>query len=238
MSAFDTTTATRAIPGSIQRFGSWLREGWALFLRAPLRLFALLLAMLLVEGIVQLTVPTIGMLASKWIVAMMAGVIWLMLSNLAQQGCLQPVQAIGRVRGKWLALAVLSFVQLGAFAVQVAVAWMILGPAGRDMLLLLAMPAEISLLNLGLILAAGIPINTLLLFAMPRLLLDRQTLPTALTEGIRTVWRHIRPLALMTLVMIILVGLAPATFLLSVLLTGPLMFCVGFAAYRDVGRAR
>ena len=72
MSAFDTTTATRAIPGSIQRC-RWLREGWALFLRAPLRLFALQLAMLLVEGIVQLTVPTIGMHASKWIVAMMAG---------------------------------------------------------------------------------------------------------------------------------------------------------------------
>ena len=108
------------------------------------------------------------------------------------------MQAIGRVRGKWLAPAVLSFVQLGAFAVQVAVAWMILGPAGRNMLLLLAMPAEISLLNLGLILAAGIPINTLLLFAMPRCCWTA-TLPTALTEGIRTVWRHIRPLALMTL---------------------------------------
>ena len=93
-------------------------------------------------------------------------------------------------------------------------------------------------LKLGLILAAGIPINTLLLFAMPRLLLERQWLSVALTGGIQAVWRHIGPLALMALVLIILVGLAPVTYLLSVLLTGPLMFCVGFAAYRDVGRAR
>ena len=222
---------------SFHRIAAWLGEGWKLFRQAPMRLFGLFLFILLIEGILQLTVPAAGVLASKWMVAMIVGVGWLMLSSLAEQGRLRPLQAIRRVRGKWLALCVLSVVRIAGFACQVVVAWLVLGAAGVDMLLLAIPPAEISGLELGLILAAGVPASTLLMFTEPRLLLDRQGLSAALSGGVAVVLQHLRPVALLALLTAILVGLAPATFLLSVLLTGPFMFCVGFAAYRDIGRA-
>jgi len=222
---------------SFRRLAAWLGDGWTLFRRAPMRLFGLFLFILLIEGILQLTVPTAGVVASKWIVAMIVGVSWLMLFSLAEQRRLRPLQAIRRVRGKWLALCVLSIVQIAGFASQVVVGWLMLGAAGVDMLLLAIPPAEISALELGLIFAAGVPANTLLIFTMPRLLLDRQGLSSALSGGVAVVLENLRPVALLALLTAILVGLAPTTFLLSVLLTGPFMFCVGLAAYRDIGRA-
>jgi hypothetical protein len=241
MNHVNTTTARPSLStessDSFHRLTAWLGEGWKLFRRAPMRLFGLFLFILLIEGIVQLTVPSAGVLASKWMVAMIAGVSWLMLFSLAEQGRLRPLQAIRRVRGKWLALCILSVVQIAGFASQVVVGWLMLGSAGVDMLLLAIPPAEISALELGLIFAAGVPANTLLIFTVPRLLLDRRELSAALSGGVAVVLRHLCPVALLALLTAILVGLAPATFLLSVLLTGPFMFCVGFAAYRDIGRA-
>lgn len=222
---------------SFQRLAAWLRDGWQLFRHAPVRLYGLILFILLIEGTVQWTVPTVGVLASKWMVAMIAGVSWLMLSSLAEQGRLRPLQSMRRVHGKWLALCALSVIQIAGFATQVGVAWLMLGSAGVDMLLLATPPAEISALELGMIFAAGVPASTLLTFTTPRLLLDRQGLSTALFGGVAAVLQHLRPVALLALLTAILVGMAPVTFLLSVLLTGPFIFCVGFAAYRSIGRA-
>ncbi|MDT8409786.1 MAG: hypothetical protein RQ741_09335 [Wenzhouxiangellaceae bacterium] len=66
--------------------GHWTGAGWRLFRRAPVRLFGVILAMLVLEGIIQAMVPGLGVFLSKWILAMAGGIIWLALANLEHTG--------------------------------------------------------------------------------------------------------------------------------------------------------
>lgn len=220
-----------------RRLTRWLHPGWQLFRRAPARLFGLLVVLLIVEGLFQLTVPVAGIVLSKWVVGVLGGMIWLAMDNLSMTGRLNPLMAMSRLRGRWFALACLSLIQLVAFGSQLLVAWWLLGSAGLS-LLLLAEPVPVSTFQLGLILMAGIPISTALIFTTPRLVIDRQTLGQAIVGGLDAARRHAGALSLLALLNASLVGLAPATLLLSILITGPFLFCVGFAAWQDAGRSR
>jgi hypothetical protein len=79
-------------------------------------------------------------------------------------------------------------------------------------------------------------VTTALIFPAPRLLLDRESLGLALIGGLAKAWQHAGSLSLFAAINAIVVALAPATAVLSVLLTGPFILCVGYAAYRDAGR--
>jgi len=93
---------------------------------------------------------------------------------------------------------------------------------------------SLSSAQLGLILASGIPLATLFMFAAPLLLIDRLPLKDALISSVRLVLRHAFAMTLLALLMIALIALGPFTFFLSVLLTGPWLLCVGFAAYQSM----
>lgn len=237
-----TTLDTAACPprpattrGTFSRFGRWLDDGWRLFRKAPVRLFGALLFLFAVEGVIQLTVPVVGIVLSKWVVGLLGGVIWLMLANLDSDGRLRPLASLGQVRGRWLALSVLSVVQMAGFGAQLLVGWFAFGRPGLEMLLL-AKPMPVPAIQLGLIMAVAIAVNMLLVFTTPRLLLDRESLGRALAGGLAAARRCAGALGLLAFFNALLIALAPVTALLSVLFTGPFILCVGYAAYRDAGR--
>lgn len=229
-------TVWEAEPGAVRRAGEWMRDGWRLFCRAPTRLYAFLFAMLLVEVLIQLTVPAVGMVLSKWLMAIMGGVFWVSLAQLERHGKLQPLQAVAACRGRMGALMALATISLVAFGTQIGVAWVLAGTPAVEMLLF-AVRVPIDSWTLALILAAGVPISTLLMFAAPRVLLNRETLAQALIGGPRAVLQYVGPMSILMLLTWLIVVLAPVTFLLSALLAGPWLICVSYAAFRDIGQA-
>lgn len=228
---------TDAVPTAWRQFSHWLIEGWRLFCRAPFRLFGLLLLLFAVEMVVQIAIPLVGIPVSKLLVGMLSGVCWLALLQLHSCGRLRPLQAIGRVGNKWPPLVGLAFVQLLTYLVQVGVGRLVLGPGAVELLVLAqATNDEIAgEFQLGFILAAGVPLSTLVMFAAPLLLIERQSLGEALITSIRLCFRHALPISMLASLTMLLVFVAPASYLLPVLLLGPWLLCVGLVAYLDIG---
>lgn len=214
---------------------TWLADGWRLFRRAPSRLFGLLVAMLAIEGLLQFAIPVIGIPVSKWVMGMLGGVYWMMLWQLNETGKLRPLDAFRRISGRWLALAGLSCVLLVAFLMQIAVASVVIGSGAVDMFLFGEL-MPVSTWQLGLVFAIGVPVSTLLMFAAPLLLLKRVSLATALSGSVRMFISRACPMTLLVLLTMILVALAPASFALSVVLSGPWLMCTGLVAYLDIIR--
>ena len=230
--------ATESEPRGGRRFIRWLAGGWRLFRRAPLRLFGLMVLLFVVELLVQLFVPVLGIPLSKWVAAMLAGVYWLALLQLDECGSLRPLRAFLRVGNKWSALAALAMVLLLVYLAQVSIGYLMIGPAAIDVLVFSDATASVQLSNarMGLMFSSGIPIATLLMFAAPLLLIDRLPLWSALASSVRLVARNALPMALLAILTMLLVFLAPATFALSVLVTGPWLICVGLVAFRDLAK--
>lgn len=230
--------ATESEPRGVRRFIRWLAGGWRLFRRAPLRLFGLMVLLFVVELLVQLFVPVLGIPLSKWVAAMLAGVYWLALLQLDECGSLRPLRAFLRVGNKWSALAALAMVLLLVYLAQVSIGYLMIGPAAIDVLVFSDATASVQLSNarMGLMFASGIPIATLLMFAAPLLLIDRLPLCSALASSVGLVACNALPMALLAILTMLLVFLAPATFALSVLVTGPWLICVGLVAFRDLAK--
>ncbi len=240
-SIHSTTSSTDSSPDhsalqGFPLFTSWLKSGWQLFRRAPIRLFGLLILVFAVEALLQWFVPTVGIPVSKWVVGGLTSLFWLVLVELNESGRLEPARALRGVGDKLPALAGLAVVVLLAYAMQVACATLLLGPQAIDLLVFadLTEAPSLSSAQLGLILASGIPLATLFMFAAPLLLIDRLPLKDALISSVRLVLRHAFAMTLLALLMIALIALGPFTFFLSVLLTGPWLLCVGFAAYQSM----
>lgn len=232
-----SSPATDALRAASWQLSRWLIEGWQLFCRAPFRLFGLLLLLFAVEMMIQLAIPLVGIPVSKLLVGMFTGICWLALFQLHTDGRLRLLQALGRVGDKWPALAGLAFVQLLAYLVQVGVGRLMLGPAAVELLVLAQTTTQpiAGEFQLGVVLAAGVPLSTLVMFAAPLLLIERLSLGSALMTSIRLCFRHALPISLLASLTMLLVFMAPASYLLPVLLLGPWLMCVGLAAYLDVG---
>jgi uncharacterized membrane protein len=120
----------------------------------------------------------------------------------------------------------------------VGIGRLVLGPGAIDLLVFASPDAGVaaSSWQLGLIFSAGIPFSTLLMFAPPLLLIEGMSAGRSVVASVRLVLRHAVPMGLLALLTMTLVFLAPATFLLPVLLTGPWLLCVGLVAFRDIAR--
>jgi hypothetical protein len=218
------------------RFTGWLKRGWQLFRRAPLGLFGLMILVFAVEAVIQWFAPIIGIPISKYVLALLTSLFWLILANLNETGRLQPVRALRGCGGKLPVLAVLAAVMFLAYGMQVACGYLILGPQAIDLLVFadLTEAPSLSSAQLALILSAGIPLSTLLMFAAPLMLIDELPLKEALVSSVSLVLRHAFAMTMLALLMIFLIAMGPFTLFLSVLLTGPWLLCVGFAAYQSM----
>src|SRR5699024_8514571 len=146
-------------PATSGRFSGWLIMGWRLFRRAPLGLFGLMLLLFAVEMLVQIMIPVVGIPLSKWVVAMLGGIYWLVLYQLAGSGRLQILTALGKIGDKWPALAALAVVPLLIYFVQVTVGYLVLGPGAVDLLVYAQTTGDAPTgpFQLGLIFTTGVP---------------------------------------------------------------------------------
>lgn len=211
----------------------WLVDAWRLFRRAPVRIFLLSLLPIVAEGLIQLT-PGIGIVASKLLTPLASAWVLALIDNKARGAAFAPASAGRRWLSRLPLLLWVALLSAAVFAFQLLVAAAL---GGFDQALALAL-GDVANLRLGrgelaVVLGSGMLPAALLMFVMPRVLLDGVDVGPALVESMRCAIRYWRPVAIVTLVAMGLVaGMLWWLPLLLVLL--PFSLLIGYTSYRDV----
>ena len=216
------------------RFLHWQVQAWRWWRRAPLVLPAMAFLPILVELAVQLGIPHWGVPLSKLVTPMAGSIALIALHARMQHGRLRLSRAVAqawRLRGSVLAIALLM---VATFGVQLLACLAIAGPDSA-LALLHGDGAHLrmSRAQLGLAMAAGVPVTTALLFVTPLALLRGHPFGRALREGLAAALRHRRPVLILcaTLSALLFAMVFMPLLLLAML---PYATAVSYAAYRDV----
>ena len=84
--------------------------------------------------------------------------------------------------------------------------------------------------RVGVMFVSIVPMNMLLIFVVPLLLLSNSSLSAAVKESLATALRVIKPLSVLCLINMLVTFAAPYS-LLPMLLMGPVLACTFFCAY-------
>lgn len=211
----------------------WMAWAWRLFRSAPVRFMGLALLPVVAEAIVQL-IPVVGIVLSKMLTPLVFAWVLAMVDSKVRIDAFAPGHAVGRVGQRWVRLLALALVMFCVFLLQLLVTALIggweqaLALGAGDMSTL-----HLSRRDLAWILASGVLPGALLMFAMPRVLLDDTGVVQGLRDSVQQVGVHWRPVLCFALLSTALVFALPwAPWLLLLFL--PLAQYVGYAAYRHV----
>lgn len=205
----------------------WLKEGWGLFKKAPFKLFLLMTLFAIVPGLVQLLPAPTGLTVSKWLAPMLMATVWPLLFNLNnQQGFSFKHNATWM---KWGRVAVWSVVGILLALVQFSVGSTLIGSEQLSALLS-GQFVDVERWRVGVMFVSIVPVNMLLMFVVPLLLLNNASLSAAVKESITTALKVIKPLSMLCLINMLVTFAAPYN-LLPMLLVGPVLACTYFCAY-------
>jgi hypothetical protein len=218
---------------ALRTLSTWLTNAWLLFRTAPWRILLLSVFPILVEGVVQL-LPSAGIVLSKLLTPFASAWVLVLLDNKARGDRFAMAHAGGLWFARLVPLVPVALVCAGAFAFQLGVAAAF---AGRDQAFALAVGDVANLhlgrTGLGLILASGMLPAALLLFLMPRVVLDGVGFARGLRDSLRGVAGHWRPVAMLAMLdAVAIVGMVWFPPLLLALL--PFALLTGYTSYRDV----
>lgn len=205
----------------------WLKEGWRLFKKAPFKLFLLMTLFAILPGLVQLLPAPIGLTLSKWLAPMLMATVWPLLFNLnSNQGF---SFRHNTTWAKWGRVAVWSVVGILLALVQLAVGSTLIGSEQLSALLS-GQFVDVERWRVGVMFVSIVPMNMLLIFVVPLLLLSNSSLSAAVKESLATALRVIKPLSVLCLINMLVTFAAPYS-LLPMLLMGPVLACTFFCAY-------
>lgn len=224
-----TVTPLHSLPAN--KANQWLKDGFSLFKQAPVKLFLFLLLPLIIEGILQILPAPYGMLASKWAATFLGSSAVIVIHHLATQKVFS-LKPIFKAKN-WLSMIPLSAILASAFFIQLFVAKLLLGNDGIN-LLLFSQPTEVTQWQLGIIFASVIPVTLPVSFAGYCVLLGDKNVLQALKSSLNAFFYAFKPMCLIALISFLSLLLAPYTFLLSAIITGPILTCISYIAYRSV----
>ena len=205
----------------------WLKEGWGLFKKAPFKLFLLMTLFAILPGLVQLLPAPTGLTLSKWLAPMLMATVWPLLFNLnSNQGF---SFRHNTTWAKWGRVAVWSVVGILLALVQFAVGSTLIGSEQLSALLS-GQFVDVERWRVGVMFVSIVPMNMLLIFVVPLLLLSNSSLSAAVKESLATALRVIKPLSVLCLINMLVTFAAPYS-LLPMLLVGPVLACTFFCAY-------
>lgn len=205
----------------------WLKEGWGLFKKAPFKLFLLMTLFAILPGLVQLLPAPIGLTLSKWLAPMLMATVWPLLFNLnSNQGF---SFRHNTTWAKWGRVAIWSVVGILLALVQLAVGSTLIGSEQLSALLS-GQFVDVERWRVGVMFVSIVPMNMLLIFVVPLLLLSNSSLSAAVKESLATALRVIKPLSVLCLINMLVTFAAPYS-LLPMLLMGPVLACTFFCAY-------
>jgi len=209
--------------------GQWFLSGWKLFLSVPFKLFGSCLAIMVTAGLFQLLPAPMGILASKWVGAMLGAAFWPVLDQLSKTRRLS-FTGLSTYSG-WRGLPLIGLITMLPFAFQLYLAQLMLGEQGIQ-LVMFGQIGDATQLHIASIFAAAAPIAMFLAFAPAFLLLGHSTVIKAVKNGMRMAVRAWKPMLVLMLINAFVLFLAPYTIALSALLLGPLLVCVNYAAFQ------
>ncbi len=210
----------------------WLKEGWGLFKKAPFKLFLLMTLFAILPGLVQLLPAPIGLTLSKWLAPMLMATVWPLLFNLnSNQGF---SFRHNTTWAKWGRVAIWSVVGILLALVQLAVGSTLIGSEQLSALLS-GQFVDVERWRVGVMFVSIVPMNMLLIFVVPLLLLSNSSLSAAVKESLATAIRVIKPLSVLCLINMLVTFAAPYS-LLPMLLMGPVLACTFFCAYNRLFR--
>ena len=186
---------------------------------------------LIIEGIFQILPSPYGMLASKWAATFVGSSAVIVIHHLATRKVFS-LKSIFKAKN-WLSMIPLSAILASAFFIQLFVAKLLLGNDGIN-LLLFSQPTEVSQWQLGIIFASIIPVTLPVSFASYCVLLGDNNVLQALKSSLNAFFYAFKPMCLIALISFLSLLLAPYTFLLSAIITGPILTCISYIAYRSV----
>ena len=226
-----TVTPLHSLPAN--KANQWLQDGFSLFKQAPVKLFLFLLLPLIIEGIFQILPAPYGMLASKWAATFVGSSAVIVIHHLATHKVFS-LKSIFKAKN-WLSMIPLSAILASAFFIQLFVAKLLLGNDGINLLLFLfSQPTEVTQWQLGIIFASIIPVTLPVSFASYCVLLGEKNVLQALKSSLNAFFYAFKPMCLIALISFFSLLLAPYTFLLSAIITGPILTCISYIAYRSV----
>ena len=224
-----TVTPLHSLPAN--KANQWLKDGFSLFKQAPVKLFLFLLLPLIIEGILQILPAPYGMLASKWAATFVGSSAVIVIHHLATHKVFS-LKSIFKAKN-WLSMIPLSAILASAFFIQLFVAKLLLGNDGIN-LLLFSQPTEVTQWQLGIIFASIIPVTLPVSFASYCVLLGEKNLLQALKSSLNAFFYAFKPMCLIALISFLSLLLAPYTFLLSAIITGPILMCISHIAYSNI----
>jgi len=211
----------------------WLADAWRLFRLAPFTLLGLSLLPTVFEGAWQV-IPVVGIVASKLLTPIASAWVLAMLDAKARRNEFAAGQSARLVMARFPSLLLSAVLIASVFAFQLMFAAAI-GGAGQASALALGQIADLSLSRpqLAIVFASGVLPATLLMFVLPRVLLDRVGAIAAVAESAHRTLMYWRPATVLAAIcatsVAALLWLPPIMLLLL-----PFGLCVGYASYRDV----
>ncbi|MFA3791069.1 hypothetical protein AB6T38_08115 [Aliiglaciecola sp. SL4] len=210
---------------------SWINQGLNLWLRAPFKLFFLLLASIIIEGVIQLVPAPVGMILSKLVMVMLIASLWPVLDLISQhKSC--SLQSIRTYNG-WAKLPLLSLLLLLPTVMQVLTAIAILGGSGID-LLVYGQMVDVTPVQLSIIFASATPFSILLMFIPAYLLLENESIGTSVKKGLSLALQAWQPLTVVFIINLLAIMAVPFTLLLSAILLGPWLLCINYVAFKNL----
>lgn len=209
----------------------WLKAGWSLFISAPIKLFLLLIAFMVVGGLFQLLPAPWGIVLSKWIGAGVMALIWPVVYALSITGKFS-IKAIA-AHNAWGRLSILSLILLIPTCIQLLCAYLMLGTSGLHFFIGGEM-IDVTAIQVGVIFASAAPVLVLLTFVPALLLLQDKSVMASVTMGINLTIQAWRPMFILMLITALMLFLAPLTVMLSALVIGPILVCVNYKAYEHL----
>ena len=226
-----TTTKTpgpNSMPFSAS--GQWLKEGFGLFRKSPLKILFFAFLPMLFSGLIQLLPAPFSIIASKWFGAAALTLLWPLLHHIYRTGQFSFKSAFSA--GNWLSVALFGLSGILMASMQLCVAMLVIG-ADAPGLLLHMEPTEVARWQLGVVFASAVPVVLLLAFAPAKILLENQNVMTAISASIRLSVKAWKPLTIVGAGYALQLFSAPY-FIPAVIVIGPLMSCIMYVGYQQI----
>lgn len=225
-----TTKTARLQPVPFSACGQWLKEGFGLLRKSPVKIILFAFLPMLFSGLIQLLPTPFSIVVSKWFGAAALCLLWPLLHHVSQTGQFSFKSAFSA--GNWLSVALFGLTGIVMAAMQLGVAMLVIG-ADAPGLLLHMEPTEVARWQLGVVFASAVPVMLLLAFAPAKILLENQNVMTAISVSIKLFFRAWKPLIMVGAGYAVLLFSAPF-FIPAVIIFGPLMSCIIYVGYQQV----
>jgi len=209
----------------------WLKGGWALYKKAPIKLTFITMLFVLVPAVFQALPAPFGVTFSKWLGPLLMALVWPIMHNIAKDDKFSFKHNATWI--KWGRLSLWSLSGIVFMALHFAFAGLLI--EGEQLNALLAGQAvDVAPWRVGSTFAFMTLVQMPFMFVGAQILIANKSILHAVKDSVLAIMPAYKPMALLTIIAMLIAFLAPYTAVLSALLLGPILTCCLFSAYKQL----